>query len=55
MDEVTLKIEFDDITKKLKESGYNLSKIKIVMEAGKQGSYLTKRLIEDLEMESDEE
>ena len=39
---------FDTICKKLRESGYDLSKIKIVMKDGHKGTYTTKRIMEEL-------
>ena len=41
-------IKFDSIRRKLKESGADLSKIKITMEKGSVGTYLTKRIMEDM-------
>lgn len=39
---------FEAVCKKLKNSGYDLSKIKIVMEKGHSGTYTTKRIMEEL-------
>lgn len=43
-----LAIKFDMIRRKLKESGADLSKIKITMEKGSVASYVTKRIMEDM-------
>ena len=43
---------FDTVCKKLRESEYDLSKIKIVMEKGHKGTYLTKRIIEEMNEEN---
>lgn len=44
--------EWDKITKKLRESGYDLSKIGFRIEDGKTGTYITHRILEDLEKEA---
>ena len=44
-----LAIKFDAICRKLRESGADLSRIKIVMERGSTASYVTKRILMDLE------
>lgn len=43
-----LAIKFDMICRKLKESGADLSKIKITMEKGSVGTYWTKRIMEGM-------
>ena len=43
-----LAIKFDVITRKLKASGADLSKIKITMEKGAVGTYWTKRIMEGM-------
>ena len=43
-----LAIKFDVITRKLKESGADLSRIPIVMEKGSNPTYITKRIMEEL-------
>ena len=43
-----LLIKFDAITRKLRESGKDLSKIYITMESGKTTSYVTKRILEEM-------
>ena len=43
-----LLMRFDAITRKLRESNVDLSKIKISLESGNTSSYITKRLINDL-------
>lgn len=43
--------EWNNITKQLRDSGYDLSKIKIVMGCENTRSYITQRLMEDLEKE----
>ena len=43
-----LAIKFDVITRKLKASGADLSKIKITLEKGSMGSYITKRIMEEM-------
>jgi len=43
-----LLMKFDAICRKLRKSGADLSKIKIVMEHGSKGTYITKRILEDL-------
>lgn len=47
-----LAIKFDSICRKLRESGADLSNIKIVMEKGTQATYITKRILEELNRES---
>ena len=44
-----LLMRFDAICRKLRRSGADLSKIKIVMEHGAKGTYITKRILEDLQ------
>ena len=44
-----LAIKFDYVTRKLRESGKDLSKIPIVMENGSKASYVTKRILMELE------
>ena len=46
--DLDLLIRFDVICRKLRESGKDLSKIKIVMAEGHNGSYVTKRIMEEL-------
>ena len=46
--DLDLLIKFDVICRKLRESGKDLSKIKIVMAEGHKGSYVTKRIMEEL-------
>lgn len=43
-----LLIQFDVITRKLRESGKDLSHIYITMEGGKTTSYVTKRILEEM-------
>ena len=43
-----LAIKFDMITRKLRESGKDLSKIQIVMEKGMKPSYITKRIMQEM-------
>lgn len=43
-----LMIQFDKIRRRLLRSGADLSRIQIVMESGKTGSYITKRIREEL-------
>ena len=43
-----LAIKFDMIRRKLKESGADLSRIKIVMEHGSKATYITQRIMMDL-------
>lgn len=49
--EIYLIEKFEAQCKRLKETGYDLSKIKIVMANGHKGSYLTKRIMEELNNE----
>lgn len=44
-----LAIKYDMICRKLKESGADLSKIKISMERNASPSYITKRIMAELE------
>lgn len=47
-----LAIKFDSITRKLRESGIDLSEIKITTnEDARNNSYITKRILEDLKNE----
>ena len=46
-----LVIRFDSITRKLKESGADLSRIRIAMERNSVPSYITKRIMEDIKEE----
>lgn len=49
MEHDVLMEQFDFITKKLKQSGADLSKIKIVMDRGSQATYITKRIMMEME------
>ena len=40
--------KFEAECRKLKNSGYDLSKINIVMEHGHKGTYITQHILEDL-------
>ena len=40
--------KFEAVCSRLKNSGYDLSRIKIVMADGHKGSYVTKRIMEEL-------
>lgn len=40
--------KFEAVCKRLKATGYDLSKINIVMEKGAKGSYVTKRIMQEL-------
>ena len=42
-------IQFDLITRKLRESGADLGRIKIAMERNASPSYITRRIMADLE------
>lgn len=42
-------IQFDMITRKLRESGADLGRIKIAMERNASPSYITRRIMADLE------
>lgn len=42
-------IQFDSITRKLRESGANLGRIKIAMERNAAPSYITRRIMAELE------
>ena len=44
-----LLMRFDAIARKLRNSGKDLGKIKIVMEHGSKGSYVTRRIMEELQ------
>ena len=44
-----LAIKFEMITRKLRESGRDLSKIPLVIEKDSQPTYLTRRIMSDLE------
>ena len=48
-----LAIKFDLITRKLRESGKDLSRIKITMTEGTKPSYITRRILEDLKGEAE--
>ena len=41
--------KFEAVCKRLRDSKYDLSKIKIVMENGSKGTYVTRRILADLE------
>lgn len=47
--------KFEAVCKRLKKSGYDLSKIKIVMAGGHRGTYVTKRILQELEKEKERE
>lgn len=42
-------IQFDSITRKLRESGADLGRIKIAMERNASPSYITRRIMAELE------
>ena len=48
MDNDELMVQFDAITKQLRESGADLSRIVIVLKGGSTKSYVTKRLLADM-------
>lgn len=48
MDNDELMVQFDAITKQLRESGADLSRIVIALKGGSTKSYVTKRLLEDM-------
>lgn len=41
-------VQFDMVRRKLKESGIDLSRIKIAMEHGSKPSYITERIMRDM-------
>ena len=42
-------VQFDMVRRKLKETGADLSKIKLTMSDGAKPSYITKRILSELE------
>ena len=50
--DIDLLIKFEAICRKLRNSGADLSKIKLVMENGHKGSYVTRRILEELKGEN---
>ena len=49
-------IKFDSITRKLRESGIDLSEIKIsTNEGARRNSYITRRIMEEMRKESHED
>lgn len=47
--DIDLLIKFDVITRKLRESNYDLSKIKIVSKGGSTSSYIYRKILQELE------
>lgn len=43
-----LLMRFDAVTRRLRESNVDLSKIKIALDSGNTSSYVTKRIMQDL-------